>query len=165
MSAAGTRASGAGYSPLFPIYKLYAYISLSQAYRRQHTFYYTALAAGPEQQQAFPSVLCAPSDGYTVSRKNSGQYGVLDEGPFVPPASGGTHRKIVLMCLWNVYILLQAKPCQLKQGREAGYSSRMKTDSVLAPCAPSTSDCSMSAVLEGPAMKVPNPYSCVPITS
>ena len=164
MSAAGTRASGAGSSPLFPIYKLCLYKLVPSVQAATHILLY-GFSGGAGATAGFSLCALRTIRWDTVSRKNSGQYGVLDEGPFVPPASGGTHRKIVLMCLWNVYILLQAKPCQLKQGREAGYSSRMKTDSVLAPCAPSTSDCSMSAVLEGPAMKVPNPYSCVPITS
>lgn len=34
-----------------------------------------------------------------------------------------------------------------------------KTTNPLAPCAPKTKDCSISAVFEGPAIKVPKPYS------
>ena len=45
------------------------------------------------------------------------------------------------------------------------HSSHKNTVIVLEPCAPNTSDCSISAVLEGPAMNVPKLYSAVPIRS
>ena len=39
----------------------------------------------------------------------------------------------------------------------ATYYGTRKTSSSMGPCAPITSDCSISAVLEGPAIKTPNP--------
>ena len=102
--------------------------------------------------------LCAAHHRWLSSgRKKPDQYGMFEEMSFAPPPCRGTRRIVLWKCLAHLYIPLQAELSPQQQEQAVGYSSRIKTDSVRAPCAPSTSDCSMSAVLEGPAMKVPNP--------
>lgn len=47
----------------------------------------------------------------------------------------------------------------VKKSKFKRIHSIKKTVNPLAPCAPKTKDCSISAVFEGPAINVPKPYS------